>query len=221
MTVQTPSLSAPSARALAASLADRQERDAALVDDRALVAYEAKWKKALARLQRSHPSRWHVPGLSDDEVRDLLTLRLVEALRRADVAELNHEQRPERPWGLSLMLRELRALRRAFKLEVTTTDLRQVPLASRAATQEEQLLSSEEERERALAQADAEGELSRPQRRWLAAFKLSARSGGFFESSAEPNLSAASRVLGKDRSSAQRAYRELQTRFAAARAKRS
>jgi hypothetical protein len=45
--------------------------------------------------------------------------------------------------------------------------------------------------------------------------KLSARSGGFFESSAEPNLSAASRVLGKNRSSAQRAYRELQTRFTA------
>jgi hypothetical protein len=66
---------------------------------------------------------------------------------------------------------------------------------------------------RALAQQRAEQALSRPQRQWLSALKLSARAGGFFESSAEPNLSAASRVLGRNRSSAQRAYGELQTRF--------
>ena len=35
----------------------------------------------------------------------------------------------------------------------------------------------------------------------------------FFRASAEPNLSAASRLLGKNRSSALRAYRELQGRF--------
>ncbi|HWA77716.1 MAG TPA: hypothetical protein VG937_35515 [Polyangiaceae bacterium] len=35
----------------------------------------------------------------------------------------------------------------------------------------------------------------------------------FFRASAEPNLSAASRLRGKNRSSALRAYRELQGRF--------
>ena len=50
-------------------------------------------------------------------------------------------------------------------------------------------------------------------RRWFDALKLSASAGSFFAASAEPNLSAAARLLGKNRSSAQRSYRELQLRF--------
>lgn len=69
------------------------------------------------------------------------------------------------------------------------------------------------QRARALARERAERSLSRPQRAWLAALERSANAGAFFESSGLPNLSAASRVLGKDRSSAQRAYRELRGRF--------
>ncbi len=206
----------PSARALAAELCDRRERDAALVDDAALVAYEAKWQRKLFKLQRTYPARWRVAGLSDEEVRDLLTLRLIEAVRRAEVAELS-QQRSGREWGLLVIQAELRALRRAFKLDVTPADFSEAPISSRLPNQEEQWLEDELQRGRALAQAHAERGLSRPQRQWLAALKLSARAGGFFEASAEPNLSAASRVLGKNRSSAQRAYRELQTRFIAAR----
>lgn len=74
-------------------------------------------------------------------------------------------------------------------------------------------MAEESERLFSVAGQRAEQSLSRPQRRWLAALKLSARSGGFFQASAKPNLSAASRVLGKNRASAQRAYRELQARF--------
>jgi hypothetical protein len=179
-----------------------------------LVAYEAKWQKKLVKLQRTYPARWRVAGLSDEEVRALLTLSLIEAVRRADVAELS-QQRAGREWGLLVIQSELRVLRRAFKLKVTPADFSDVPVCSRLANQEEQWLENEMERGRALAQEHAERGLSRPQRQWLAALKLSARAGGFFESSSEPNLSAASRVLGKNRSSAQRAYRELQTRFTA------
>jgi hypothetical protein len=214
MTSTPPKAFAPSARLLAAELTDRSERDAAIVDDVALVAYEAKWQKKLAKLQRRYPARWRVPGLSDEEVRDLLTLRLIEAVRGADVAELG-QRRAGREWGLLVIQAELRALRRVFKLNVAPADFGEAAVSSRAPNQEEQWLEVEMERGRTLAQAQAERGLSRPQRQWLAALKLSARAGGFFESSAEPNLSAASRVLGKNRSSAQRAYRELQTRFAA------
>jgi hypothetical protein len=42
---------------------------------------------------------------------------------------------------------------------------------------------------------------------------MAANGGQFFEASREPNLSAASRVIGKHRSSAQRAYKELQVHF--------
>ena len=48
---------------------------------------------------------------------------------------------------------------------------------------------------------------------WMTTDMKTGNAGAFFESSERPNLSAASRVLGKDRSSAQRAYRELQARF--------
>jgi len=212
MTCRTPTSRPPSARALAAELSELRERDAATTDDAALIAYEAKWRRKLARLQRAFPERWRVAGLSDVEVRDLLTLSLIEALRNPE-PRLWHLARPGKEWGLLVARQKLAALRKSFKLGATPCGLSQVPALSQAPNQEEQLLEGEAERARALAQQRAEGALSRPQRQWLAALKLSARAGGFFESSREPNLSAASRVLGRNRSSAQRAYHELQTRF--------
>lgn len=202
----------PTARALAAELSDRQERDLAVNDDAALVLYEAKWQRKLRRLQRSFPERWRIAGLSDDEVRDLLTLRLIQAVRRPEPGELELAQ-AGKEWGLLVVRRELAALRRGFKLGAVSADFGEAPAFIHVPNQEEQWFEDEAERGRALAQARAEQGLSRPQRQWLAAFKLSARAGGFFESSAEPNLSAASRVLGKNRSSAQRAYHELCLRF--------
>jgi hypothetical protein len=209
-----PSLRAPSARALGAEQRERRERDAALTDDEALVAYEAKWQRKLAKLQRAFPARWRVAGLSDEEVRDLLTLRLLEAVRRADAEELALA-RPGREWGLLVAQRELRALRKSFRLDVVLADLGEARLPSRAVSQEDAWLEHEAARSRGLAQARAERGLSKPQRRWLGAFKASAEQGAFFEASAEPNLSEPSRALGKHRSSALRAYRELQARFSA------
>jgi hypothetical protein len=203
----------PSSKALLAELADRAQRDAARSDDRALVAYEAKWQRKLRRLQQRFPARWRVAGLSDEEVRDILTLRLIEAVRQGKPDELALA-RPGREWGLLIVQRELRALLRAFKLPAIPVDFRQMPVVQRELDQEEQLLQSEAARLFSVAQQRAEQGLTRPQRQWLAALKLSARAGCFFEASAEPNLSAASRVLGKNRSSAQRAYHELQARFA-------
>jgi hypothetical protein len=212
MSSREPSAIPPTSRALVAEHGDRAERDAAIADDRALVAYEAKWQRKLRRLQQSFPERWRVAGLSSEEVRDTLTLRLIEALRRASPEELALA-RPGKPWGLLIAQRELRALRKSFKLRATSADFSEAPGWAHEPNQEEQLLASEAERELGLAQQRAEQGLSRPQRQWLAALKLSARAGGFFESSAEPNLSAASRLLGKNRSSAQRAYCELKSRF--------
>lgn len=209
-----PSLKAPSASALAAELRERRERDAALTDDAALVVYEAKWQRKLRKLQRAFPARWRVAGLSDDEVRDVLTLKLLEALRRADAAELEMA-RPGREWGLLVVQRELRALRRGFRLDVVVADLGEARLLTHNPSHEEAWLEHEAAQCRGLAQARAEQSLSQPQRRWLEAFKASAGDGAFFEASAEPNLSAPSRALGKHRSSALRAYRELQARFSA------
>jgi len=72
-------------------------------------------------------------------------------------------------------------------------------------------LDLEAERARALARERAQRSLSRTQRRWLDAFEQSVNAGAIFESSQQPNLSAAARLLGKDRSSAQRANLELQS----------
>jgi hypothetical protein len=214
MTARPHSPQPPSARAVAAELSDRRERDSARTDDRALVAYEAKWQRRLARLQRSFPERWRVMGLSDEEVRDWLTLRLIEAVREPNGLELALT-RPGKEWGLLIAQQALRTLRRGFRLKVTPADFSEAPWGNHGPNQEDQWLEGEAERNRHSAQERAERGLSRPQRSWLAALKLSARAGGFFEASAELNLSAASRILGKNRSSAQRAFRELQARFSA------
>lgn len=212
MSSHAPYIAQPSPSASLAEHSDRAERDAARFDDRVLVRYEAKWQRKLRRLQQTFPARWRVAGLSNEEVRDILTLRLIEAVRQASPEELALA-RPGREWGLLIVQRELRVLRRAFKLPAIPVDFSQTPVVLRELDQEERMLAGESERLLLAAEQRAEQGLSRPQRQWLAALKLSARGGGFFEASAEPNLSAASRVLGKNRSSAQRAYRELQARF--------
>jgi hypothetical protein len=199
-------------RAIEGEQADLRERDAAAHDDAALVAYQAKWQRRLRRLQQRFPERWRVAGLSDEEVRDFLTLRLLEAVRQPTPAELALV-RPGKEWGLLIAQREKQKLRKTFRIRIFTSEASESLSQVLAPSQEQRWLDDEAEQGRALAQARAEQQLSRGQRRWLAALKLSARAGEFFESSAEPNLSAAARLLGKNRSSAQRSYRELQARF--------
>lgn len=177
-------------------------------NDDALVAYLSTWQRSLVRLQRAYPARWHVPGLSEEEVRDALTLRLLETVRSEPQASL-----PEQPAALRIMRRQLAALRKAFRLGATSIDFIEAPLSDRGEGEEARWLELEGDACRAEAAAAAKARLSTPQRRWLAAFKLAANGGAFFESTDEPNLSAASRVLGRHRSSAQRAYQELQAHF--------
>jgi hypothetical protein len=176
--------------------------------DDALVTYLAGWERSLMRLQRAYPARWHVPGLSDEEVRDALTLQLLEVVRHEPEGTL-----PERAVALGLLRRQLAALRQRFRLGATPTDFGEAQLAPREAGEEARWLELEADACRAEAAAAAKARLSTPQRRWLAAFKLAASGGAFFEASDEPNLSAASRVIGRHRSSAQRAYQELQAQF--------
>lgn len=192
--------------------ADARERDDAARDDAALVSYQQKWQRRLLRLQRSYPARWRVPGLSDEEVRDALTLRLIEVVR-GDRALYQQYEPGVGEWGLAVMRRHLGELRRSFRLSATPTDFSDEPAREREPDQEQQLLSLESEACRGLAAARAQSQLSRPQRRWLAALKMAANCGAFFEASQQLNLSAAARVLQKNRSSAQRAYRELQVQF--------
>jgi hypothetical protein len=192
--------------------ADVRERDAAVCSDAALVSYQQKWQRRLLRLQRSYPARWRVPGLSDEEVRDALTLRLIEVVR-GDRALHQEYESGGGEWGLAVMRRHLSELRRSFRLSATPTDFSDEPARERDPDQEQQLMDLESEACRGLAAERAQSQLSRPQRRWLAALKLAANCGAFFEASQQLNLSAAARVLQKNRSSAQRAYRELQAQF--------
>jgi hypothetical protein len=177
-------------------------------NDDLLVTYLAGWHRSLSRLQRAYPARWHVPGLSDEEVRDILTLELLEVVRDDPQAAL-----PERTTALAIMRRRLATLRKSFRLGATPTDFDDAPPPMAQVGDEARWLEVEADACRAEAAAAARTRLSAPQRRWLAAFTLAAKGGAFFEASDEPNLSAASRVLGRHRSSALRAYQELQTEF--------
>jgi hypothetical protein len=163
-----------------------------------LVAFLAAWERRIAKMQRAHPERWHVPGLSDEEVRDAITLALME---EPDVDA----------WPI--VESKLAELRKRFRLPVAPADLRRAPIRDRALDQEEALLAHEGDAAFADACTSAEASLGRPQRRWLAAMKMAANNGAFFRTSDVLNLSEAARILGKNRSSAARAYAELRDRF--------
>jgi hypothetical protein len=197
--------------ALAAERADDEARTLARSSGPELVRYQQKWDRAFARLQRAHPRRWRVAGLSDDEVRDALTLRLIELIVAAPLDA--PRGRPGRAWGLCVAEAHLAHLRRSFRLGALPTDFEATPVLERAPSQEERWLELEADQRRTLAGARAERQLNRPQRRWLAAMQHAAADGEFFASSDQLNLSAAARQLGKNRSSAQRAYGALQECF--------
>jgi hypothetical protein len=191
---------------------DARDRVAAMTDDRALVAYESKWRRRLVRLLRRHPARWRLPGLSDEELIDELLLRLLAAVR---TGTREPAERTDGQWSLRFLAREQRKMRRAFRLDVVLAAPADAPgfgLEPRSA--EDLLLEEEHASLRSRATAQAEASLSRPQRRWLAAMKMSANAGAFFEASGKPNLSEAARLLDRNRSSATRAFEELQGRFA-------
>lgn len=198
--------------ALSAEYADDAERELARQSAAALAEYVARWTRKFARLQRVYPARWCVPALSPEEVRDAFSLRIWELISGDRASERAH-CRAGRAWGLGVALRELRSLRRRFKVAAVSVDFWATPQAERAPNQEARLLDFEAETCRALAERQARGRLSPVQKRWLSALEAAARGGGFFRSSQALNLSAASRALGKNRSSALRAYRQLEDEF--------
>jgi hypothetical protein len=177
-------------------------------DDRALVRYLSLWERKIAALQRRHPGRWCVRGWSDQEVRDALSLHLFEAACSGD-----HATTAVDGWELDALARHLRELQRGSRLRVTVMDLSDAPLLQREPSHEDRYLELEADARRAGAAERARAGLTQPQRRWFAALQWTANRGDFFEASDKPNLSAASRVVGKNRSSALRAYEEIQARF--------
>ena len=202
-------------------------------DESSLLCTLGRWERKIAALQRRHPGRWSVRGWSDGEVRDALTLCLFEALRLAHPSdesrfdpspknngdpEENLDDRVEDSerhdeWEFALLTRHLRELQRGSRLKVTVMDLSDAPVMQREPSHEERYFEYESDVRRALAAQRAREGLSQPQRRWLAAMQWSANRGDFFEASERLNLSAASRVIGRHRSSALRVYKELQSRF--------
>ncbi len=181
--------------------------------DAELARYLAAWQSALCRLQRAHPARWRVPGLSDEEVRDALILRLLEGLA-AEPCALDAADPSQSAWALGLLKKERADLRKRFRLAAAPVDFRESPpLLEHAPHHEQRWLELESQDCREQARASAESRLSAAQRRWLDAMKRAASDGDFFAASDELNLSAASRLLGKHRSSAQRAYGSLQDVF--------
>jgi hypothetical protein len=178
--------------------------------DTVLVRYLALWEQRVRALQRRHPGRWCVRGWSDEEVRDALTLRLFEAAQSGDVLPRADGTGDEE---LAILAGHLKSLRRGSRLRVTVMDLHESPVIEREPSQEERYLDFETSARFAVAADRARASLNQPQRRWLAAMQWTANRGDFFEASDKLNLSAASRVIGKNRSSALRAYREIEARF--------
>lgn len=117
--------------------------------------------------------------------------------------------RPGKEWALVAVQRELGSLHRRFRVAATSIDFWADTVPARGPSHEDCWLENEAETCRRLAGERAESRLTTGQRRWLDALESAARAGAFFRDGDEPNLSAASRLLGKNRSSAQRAYAQL------------
>ncbi len=164
-----------------------------------MIELHATWDAKIRRMQRAHPERWRVRGWSDEEVRDALTLRVLEVATCDDEATMR------------AVTERLNELRRTFRIRVRAVD--ETPSWCDVPSDEERIVLREEEVSRELAGARAESRLAAPQRRWLDAMRTAANDGAFFASSDDLNLSAAARVLGKDRSSAKRAWDMLRVRF--------
>src|SRR5690606_10262647 len=67
--------------ALAAEKLDELARDRARGSDRELCDYQAHWERRIERLTRRYPERFFTPGLSFEELRDSLTLALLDEVR--------------------------------------------------------------------------------------------------------------------------------------------
>lgn len=207
------------------TLDDEALRVAARSSDPALCAYEARWRGRLRASMRKRPRYFHVPGLPNDEVLDAVLLGLVEHVRGADGSRLDlsgslrgdSEHRANRPLELVLAETTVRDLRHRYRLAATPVDFREVDVQSRTETPEQAVLDREHDTTRELAARRAEAGLDPERRAWLEAFRRSANDGAFFAESGKPNLAAASRVLGRHRSSALRAYVDLGRRFRHAR----
>jgi hypothetical protein len=163
------------------------------------IELHAAWNAKIRRMQRARPERWHVRGWSDDEVRDELTLRVLE-----------HATSDEETIMRAVRSR-LNELRRAHRIRVHA--VRETPSWRDVPSDEELVIAREIEIGRAAAGVRAESRLPTSQRRWLDAMRTAANDGEFFAASDDLNLSAAARVLGKDRSSAKRAWDALRARF--------
>ncbi len=167
-----------------------------------------------ARLEAEHPARWRIAGLSAEEVVDVLTLHLIEGVR--DGAAMALQGRPGREWGLLRAEAHVRTLRRTFRLDATPVDLRAAPIVARTLDPEALWVEAEAERSLGAARSAAERALASNQRAWLDALRATVTEGEVFAASGKPNLTAASRRVGMNRSSALRAYRNLQQIFTAA-----
>lgn len=200
-------------RALTAEKRDELARDRARSNDHYLCDYQAYWERRIERLTRRYPERFFTPGLPFEELRDSLTLALLDAIRHPDGDDAY--TLPGKEWGLLVITSKLRELRRRFRLDAQLTDFREVTPLERSASAEEHWVERESDENRRWAAAAAERRLSTSERQWYAALRQTARGGEFFAASERLNLSAASRLLGKDRASAHRAYREIQARFRA------
>lgn len=199
---------------LRCELEDERERDAAAQYGRdALVFYTDKWRRRLEQLQRLRTSSWTIPNMTAEESIDQLELRLLEAVVRHE--RFQSHARPGCEWGFLFLAAEKDSLRRVgkvFAVNARTPHLCDL-LGDAPLSAEEMLISVEDQRARERALREFESSLSRPQKKWLAAFRLAFGQGDTFATSGKLNLAHVARSLGKDRSSAQRAQKELKALF--------
>jgi len=192
---------------------DQCDRERAINDEtrtqRHLAAYLENWQKRLAKLQRVFPSLrrdgWRVPGKTEEEVRDLLIVELLWAIRNPYIFKLY--ERPGEEASFRYLRRRKDNLRRRRKIYEYTPKLIAQELYRAPETPEQVLIAKEAPGSAAEIIEEIKTGLSGNRSRWLSAMQEDVRKRG------KLNLASVSQQLGKNRASGSRAFRAIRAEF--------
>ncbi|MDO9020199.1 MAG: hypothetical protein Q8S73_16825 [Deltaproteobacteria bacterium] len=186
-------------RALAFELRDEHWRARAREGGDALVEYLDYWHRRLAKAQTAFPTRWGVPGMTPDELREELETQLIEAVQQPELFTRYERPGQEATQDYLDARRKRLARRRKFYIADPAAEL---PKLTDYQPDPEQILHDRTRSDVTVglvAQLADGPELTRPAKGWLAGFR------SYLAERDELNLTEVAESVGKDPSAASRA----------------
>jgi hypothetical protein len=183
-------------------LDERRRLNAARSDD-AMQKYLARWDRSIKKFRIAFPRRWRVPGLSDEELRAELQLRLLNRLRGGLTWEAYEKPGAEATY--MFLDRERNAMRKRNRMYDATVTLGNLPATRADASPTPDVLVEREDTLIGIRISfeSALREMSTRQGSWLRSFLEDVVAHG------DLNEARVAELRGRDRSSACHAKRRI------------